>query len=188
MQWCLLSWHLHWGLTEHIKACVYGSWGGVVRLVTGASVAGQYLLSCAVMTNSQCKLHVSLPLAPLPRTLSRYEGLVQLSLWLAQEIRIHQNCPVKKTIIAFIACIEFYPNMRCMGLRHQGRSTTPNISSLENAEWFVSFNKISDPFLKLIGSTMPQTGLLYLGHFSTSYFPGHSPIMPRELGKCAGSS
>lgn len=108
-----------------------GARGEGARLVTGASAAGQYLLSCAVMTNSQCKLHVSLPLAPLPRPLSSDEGLVQLRLWLAQEIRIHENCPVKKPIIAFIACLEFDPNMWCMGLRRQGRSIAPNISSLE---------------------------------------------------------
>lgn len=44
-----------------------------------------------------------------------------------------------------------------------------------------------DQFLKLIGSTMPQTRLLHLGHFSAFDFPGHSPVMPRELGKFAGS-
>lgn len=64
-----------------------------------------YLLSCAIMTNPQCELHFSLPLALLACDLHSNEGLAERSRWLAEEIRINQNCPLNK-IIAFIACIE----------------------------------------------------------------------------------
>lgn len=55
-----------------------------------------HLLSCAVMTNPQLELHFSLPLALLPCNLHSNEGPVQISLWLAGEIRINQNCQFKK--------------------------------------------------------------------------------------------
>lgn len=48
--------------------------------------------------------------------------------------------------------------------------------------------KFPDQFLKLIGSTVPQTRLLYLGYFSTFDFPGHSLMMPGGLGKLLGPS
>ena len=57
---------------------------------------GSHLLSCAVMTDPQLELHFSLPLALLTCNLHSNEGPVQISLWLAREIRINQNCQFKK--------------------------------------------------------------------------------------------
>lgn len=76
--------------------------------------------------------------------------------------------------------------MRYMGLRHQRKSITPNIFSLENDLSLLI--KFPDQFLKLIGSIVPQTRLLYLGYFSTFDFPGHSLIVPGGLGKLLGPS
>lgn len=55
-----------------------------------------HLLSCVLMTSPQLELHFSLPLALLPCTLPSNEGLVLIYLWLAREVSIHQNCPLKK--------------------------------------------------------------------------------------------
>lgn len=56
---------------------------------------GSHLLSWAGTTNPQFDLHFSLPLALLPCTLPSDEGPALISLWLAREIRTHQNCPLK---------------------------------------------------------------------------------------------
>lgn len=80
------------------------------------------------------------------------------------------------------------PDIRYRGPRHQGKSVTPNIFSLERMRNdFSLLIRFPDQFLKLIGSTMPQIRLLYLGHLSAFDFPGHSPVMRRGLVKFAES-
>lgn len=64
--------------------------------VCGGGVLDSHLLSCAVMTDPQFELHFSLPLALLPCNLHSNEGLLQISQWLAREIRMNQNCQFLK--------------------------------------------------------------------------------------------
>lgn len=99
-------------------------------------------------------------------------------MWLAREIRTNQHCPFKENNCLLSPALNLAlpevrrdPDMRYMGPRHQGKSNTPNISNLERM-WNDLFllMRFPDQFLTLIGSTMPQTRLLYFGTLRCIWF------------------
>ena len=117
------------GLTDALM-CVW--------LIPGASVAGP---SSAELCGNDESTVLTLFLFAIGSSALhtfRERGAGTDTLWLAREIGIHQNCPLKKKQLPLSPALNSAwpevgcdPDLRDRGPRHQGKSTTPDIFSLE---------------------------------------------------------